>query len=716
MKAHTTRPLFIILTIFISTGFAEDRILPSLTISHASSTIIIDGDLSEPAWLSAAATNHFLEFEPGDNIIPSVETEVRMTYDEVNLYVAFLAYDNPENVRASYQNRDEVWSDDFVAVILDPFGESSTGIMIGSNPFGIQMDLKRSGQNDDPGFDIVYESQGKITDKGFQVEMAIPFSSLSFPKKEMQEWRIGFYRSVPREKKNQILWGGLDRNDPCFLCQLGFLKGIKGIQIKQILELLPAMVGSQSSSLDDQDQLQSGSFEGEPSLGFRYSFSSDLSAEFTLNPDFSQVEADAEQIDVNTTYALYFPEKRPFFNEGAELFKTYVNAVYTRSINNPVVAGRLITTIGKTTFAFLSAIDEDSPFTIPAEEQSYSAIGGKSLSNIFRAKHSLGKTGFYGIMLTDRRMEHGGSGSVAGIDFRYRFNKIYSLEMQGLLSSTEEPNDSLMQSIDLFGDGNTIEFDGEMFNGNAVEIEISRSTKLWHLEGSYEHKTPTFRAENGFITQNNYKEFKLVSRFQFWPNGDIISEYSIGTRGSLIQNFSDEVKQKEISIWTNVTLPLQTQIQIDFDYSLFERFKSTNMTDLWDVDVNINSQFSEKMMMGLGAGISESMVRYLDPPIRGTGQFFYIWSQIKFTKKLVVQPMVSYTEMKSIDRDSTYYSGYQSRIRVNYQFNRAFSFRIFTQYSDFSEVLQIQPLLSYQPSPFTIFYLGSDHGFDVTGN
>lgn len=702
--------------LFSSIVSADSQESKSLTIQRAEESIIIDGDFTEKIWETAASVTNFLEIDPGENVQPPVETEVKLTYDDNYLYVAFLAYDNPENVRATFGNRDEVFADDFVAIILDPYGESNTGIMLASNPFGIQLDTKNSGRDDNLGFDIVYNTQGKITEDGFQVEMSIPFTSLSFPVQEEQEWRVGFYRSLPRENRHQIAWGGLDRTNPCWLCQLGYLRGMKGIQKKQVLELLPAVVGSQAYYPDSLNVLKPNTAEGEPSLGFRYSFSSDLSAEFTLNPDFSQVEADADQIDVNTTYALFFPEKRPFFNEGSELFKTYINAVYTRSINDPIAAGRIIGKMGKTTFAFLSALDEHSPYTIPGEEKSYSAISGKSLSNIFRAKHSLGQAGFYGFMVTDRRMADGGSGTLTGFDFRYRFNKIYSLEMQTLLSNTAESSDSLLTDDDTFGDGYTMTFDGETFKGNAVEVEFSRTTKHVFLEAQYEHKTPEFRADNGFITKNNYKKYGFVSRVQFWPNGAILSSYNFGVGGGIFHNHSGELKKKKLKIWTNFTLPRQTNIEIDFEITPFERFKSTNMTGLWNWNINIHSRFSERIMLGFGTGLGEKMVRYLDIPEHGHSQFYYTWMQMKLTKKLSVQPMYSYSEMKTTTGDSTYYSGFTSRIRMNYQISKALSFRLFTQYSDFSNTLQFQPLISYRPSPFTIFYLGSTHGYDVTGD
>ncbi|MBT4155169.1 MAG: carbohydrate binding family 9 domain-containing protein, partial [Candidatus Marinimicrobia bacterium] len=485
---------------------------PTVEAERFYESITIDGNLEEESWGRATGTDYFIEIDPGENIMPSEKTKVKVGYDESNLYVAFWASANPADIRASYQKRDRAWGDDFVAIFLDTYGDANVGTMIGANPYGVQLDAKNDGNNDDESFDLIYESQGRITDSGYQVEMSIPFSSLSFPEQEVQEWKVGFYRSLPREKRAQIVWGGFDRTDPCFLCQLGTLTGIRDIKQRGSLEFLPAIVGSQASALDANNTLQKGDINGEASLGIKYSFSSDRFAELTINPDFSQVEADEQQVDVNTTFALYFQEKRPFFNAGNDLIDTWINPIYTRSINNPKIAGRIINRGQKLSWYMLSALDENSPYTIPGEEQSFSEMGGQSFSNIFRMKRTLNDGSFYGVLATDRRMaNNNGSGSTVGFDTRYRLNKKYQIEFQTVFSKTVEPNDSLLVDGSFFGDDYSFTFDGESFTGNAVELELRRDTEHWNLEMGYDHSTPTFRAENGFVSSNNEQRLYMES-------------------------------------------------------------------------------------------------------------------------------------------------------------------------------------------------------------
>jgi len=681
---------------------------PILEINRIHNAIKIDGNLTELEWGKAKGTDYFLEIEPGENIIPAEKTEVKVAYDDKNLYVAFWAFADPKDIRASFQKRDQAWMDDFVAIFLDTYGDANTGTMIGANPYGIQMDAKNNGGgDDDPTFDLVYESKGMITDEGYQVEMAIPFSSLSFPDKEVQEWKVGFYRSLPREKRSQIIWGGFDRTNPCFLCQMGTLIGIQGIKQRGSFEFLPAIVGSQVAELDQNNTLQKGNVQGEASFGIKYSLSSDRVIELTINPDYSQVEADEEQVDVNTTFALFFPEKRPFFNAGNDLIDTWINAIYTRSINNPIASGRMINRGQKNSWYLLSAIDENSPYTIPGEEQSFSLSGGRSISNIFRFRRTLEEASFFGILATDRRMvDNDGSGSVVGFDTRYKFNKTYQVEFQTLFSHTKEPHDSLLISNVNFGDNHTFTFDGESFTGNAMELEFRRETEHWGLETGYDHRSPAFRADNGFISNNNQRRVYLESYWVYTPD-KMISKVVGGFHSGIESNFDGQIKTRYTSFFGNVMLPRQTRLAANIITIPYNHFKNTELTGLWKIRLRINSQFNKLISFGGSLGRSIEKVTFLEIPEKGSSNSFSLWTRLKVSDRMQVGGTYENHRMTTLDKKEEYYSGYLTGIRMNYQYNQALSFRLLGQYNDFSQTFQLQPLVSYQPSPFTIFYIGS---------
>lgn len=692
---------------------SDDLKARELFITKVDQPIVIDGELNDAAWASAAATDHFLEIQPGDNVQPPYRTEVKLTYDNDYLYVGFIAESKPEEIRASVQKRDRVWDDDFISIIIDTYGDANSAVMIGANPFGIQLDALNKGDDDeDEDFDIIFDSKGKITDSGYQVEMAIPFTSLSFPKRSIQEWKVTFFRNLPRNNRHMIVWGGLDRSNQCWLCQMGSLKGIEGITQKGRVEFLPTVVGSQSSEMMDGSMVDSDPF-GEGSLGIKYSFSSDRNAEVTINPDFSQVEADEEQVDVNTTFALFFPEKRPFFNEGADLFDTEINVVYTRSINNPITAGRIINRGQNHSWSILSALDEDSPYIVPGEERSYSAMGGRSLSNIVRYKRSLENASFFGVLATNRKMlDNNGSGTVVGVDGRYRHNDMYQLEFQTLLSQTQEPHDSLLVSGNRFGDDHSFTFDGESFQGNAVRLSGSRRTESWNLEYEYNHSTPTFRAENGFITGNNRQQHEVKSFWFGFPDG-FISKYVAGFMVSNTQNMDGVQKERFLVSFFNLDLPRQTGVNLMYGKRFQYRFKDTELNGLYDLRLQVNSQINKRVRLGFSISQHNAPVRFLSVPEEGKFFTHGLWSRFQASDKLNLGFSYNYQKMTTMNQSEEYFSGYTSVGRINYQFNESLGIKVLGQYNDFSNSFIFQPLLTYQPSPFTIFYIGSSQNQEV---
>jgi hypothetical protein len=473
-------------------------------------------------------------------------------------------------------------------------------------------------------------------------------------------------------------------------------------------------VGSQASELEESGTLMNGNSFGEASLGIKYNFSSSRVAEITINPDFSQVEADEEQVDVNTTFALHYPEKRPFFNEGADLINTPINVVYTRSINNPTGAGRIINRGKKDNWVLLSAFDEDSPYIIPGEEQSFTRLGGKSSSNIFRYKRALNDGSFLGLIATDRRMvNNNGSGSVVGFDTHYRFNDKYQVEFQSVFSHTQEPNDSTLVSSATFGDNHTFTFDGESFSGNAVKIEIDRNTEHWRLEAGYDHKTPTFRAENGFESSNNSRRIFGQSIWIYFPD-NFFKQVIGGFHTGVEHNFDGEQKAKYIVGFGNLSMPRQTRLQFQYARRLQYRFKDMELNGTYDLKLNLNSQFSERYQFGTNIGRHVAPVRFLEVPEEGRLATNRFWVRMQASKQLNVGLSYNFQKMTTMDKKTDYFSGYTTTLRASYQHNKSLGFKVLAQYNDFSKTFQIQPLLTYQPSPFTIFYIGSTQNQNVS--
>ncbi|MGH7448843.1 MAG: DUF5916 domain-containing protein, partial [Longimicrobiales bacterium] len=453
-----------------------------------------------------------------------VRTEALLTYDDDHFYVAFTAWTEPREIRATLRQRDEIWDDDLVAVLIDTYGDGASGVLLIANAFGVQGDELFTPQGGDDSYDVIYRSRARITETGYQVEMAIPFRSLRMPSRDVHTWRINLYRRLPRSSVHEMTWAPLDTDNPCILCQSAPLTGIQGIASGGRLELLPAVVAAQAGAR----ATPSGAFEnGRPDiaagLGAKYTMENGWTAEATLNPDFSQVESDAAQVDVNTTFALFFPERRPFFQEGSDLFETPINVVYTRSINDPLAAAKLTGRIGPDTrIAYLGARDEHTPFIVPFEERSMVLQGGRSVSNVVRVRHAFMEDSHAGLLITDRRLDGGGSGSNISVDGSFRFAKSYRVNAQLTASRTTEPDDSLLTTgtTHAFGrdDTHTAAFDGERFAGRSTHLSFTRSARVWNFNLRYADATPTFRADNGFQSRNDFRRANASTTVSFYPD------------------------------------------------------------------------------------------------------------------------------------------------------------------------------------------------------
>jgi hypothetical protein len=693
------------------------HVRPTLEIRRAPGPIVLDGNLDDPGWVGAAKADGFTEFNPGDRIPPPVRTEVLVTYDDRRLYIAFIAHGDPAAIRATFTDRDRIFDDDFVGVLLDTYGDASWAYFLMVNPLGIQGDERFTNDGEDDGFDVVYESEGRITETGYQVEMAIPFASLRFPQRPEQVWRINFIRNYPRSTRHQLSWAALNRDDPCTLCQSGTLRGITGVRPGGQLELLPALVASQSGARvdpnDSRSEFDNRGVEADASIGIRYPFSSGWTAELTINPDFSQVESDAAQIDVNTTFALSYPERRPFFQEGSDLFDTRFNAVYTRSINDPVVAAKLTGRMGRTSVAYIGARDERSAIVLPFEERSAILEGGRSTSNILRIRRNFGNDSYVAGLLTDRRLEGGGSGTVVGADGQIRLGGPYRIDWQVLASHTAEADapgiSESIAGITFDGGRHTAALDGESYWGRAAHAALRRSARLWSFAVEYQEASPTFRADNGFETRNAFREIELETELDFYKVNPFIDEVRVGIEAVRGWNFDGVRKEDEIRPDLFVRLKGQTYVYLSHIFET-ERFRGVDLRGMRRWEAEVGSDFSRLVSLGISATRGDEIARTLETPRIGTGTGISAWATLKPTQRLEVSPSYSY-EALDLGDGTELYAGYIVRTRVSYQFTREFFLRLVGQFDDFDGALDVEPLLMYRMNPFSILYLGSTHGF-----
>ena len=703
------------------TAFHANTLL-EFAVARLPQSVQVDGKLDEPMWATATRLSNFVEVEPGDNCRPPVETEALIGYDDENLYIAFRCYDdNTGAIRASITDRDRMFGDDFAGVMIDTFRDQTNGYEFFVNPRGIQGDLYRSRNSEDSSYDTVWQSGGQITDFGWTAEIAIPFRSIRFPDRASQNWGVHVFRNRPRESRAQYSWAPISRDENCFFCQAGQMSGIEGINQGRNLEVLPYVIGNQSGSMtgdnDASFDWNNQSATGDMGVGVKYGLTPNHTLDFTYNPDFSQIESDATQIDANQTFALFYPEKRPFFLEGADRFSSMIDVVYTRSINDPLSAAKYTGKSGHNTISFITAMDETSPYIVPFEEQSGGAVGRDTYSNVLRYKRDVLKESFVGLIATDRRQRDGnGSNTTAGVDTRLRLDDHFTVWGQVQGSYTQEPDDTTMSgefNDVAFGDQGqyTGAFDGEDFVGHAVEGELARNGRHYNADLWFEDYSPTFRAENGFVTANDYRMVGFWNGYQFQLEKNPVFE-RIEPQLDMGRKYNYQGEFKDTWLQPNIWLRLKKQTYFWTGYLWSEeRFAGTLVPGIHRWVTEMDSEFSKYLSVGFDTRIGHSVVRDRDDPRLGDEFSYSLYTYFKPTSQVRFDVDYSSFRLDELDDGSNIFNTYVVRTKLTYQFSKSLFLRVVGEYVDDSRSLAVDPLLSYKINPFTVFFLGSSHSF-----
>ena len=411
-----------------------------------SDAIKIDGVMDEAAWQHATQINLDIETRPGENIPARVATVAYLLEDGDSIFIAFDARDpEPEKIRAYLRDRDSAWDDDFVGIILDTYNDERRAFEFFSNALGIQMDATNDDVNkrEDESWDGIWDSAGKISELGYIVEMEIPLSQLRFPDIDgKQTWGIDLVRFYPRDSRYRLANNSMDRSVNCYLCNLSEISGLENVEPGRDLEFVPTLTSSKTDSTDDPGvaPLQSGEAETEAGLSVRWGITPDVTANLAINPDFSQVETDVAQLDVNNQFALFFPEKRPFFLEGADYFTTPLDAVFTRTVADPDYGAKITGKRGNNTVGVYLAEDAITNLLFPGAFYSDgTSLDESNTAFVGRYSRSFGDASSFGALVTTRDGD-GYHNYVSGADLHWKISDQHSVNLQYLGSDTQYPD------------------------------------------------------------------------------------------------------------------------------------------------------------------------------------------------------------------------------------------------------------------------------------
>jgi Domain of unknown function (DUF5916) len=470
---------------------------PEIRISRAAGPIEVDGALGDPGWSGASRMETFYEIIPGDNVEPKVKTVGWLAYDDRYLYAAFEFSDpDPKSIRAPYDDRDVVPSyTDYGGLILDTRNDGKTATLFLVNPRNVQYDAitnEASGEDSSP--DFFWDSAARIGAAGWTLEIRIPFSSLRYERADPQTWGIFLYRNRTRDFRYQIMTSKLPRGSNCFICHEAKLVGLAGLPAGNHAVLAPYATGKQSRTPEGDlgSRLVDGGVGWDGGLDVKWTPNADTAIDATLNPDFSQIESDVAQIAANERFALFYPEKRPFFLEEADLFSTPIQAVYTRTITSPRWGARSTGQLGDTLYTFLVAEDRGGGSVIlPGSD--FSLLAPQDFSSrvaVGRVRRDFGGS-FASFLLTDREIEGGGHNRVFGPDFQWRPTAADSVRGQFLRGDTRTPDRPDLAA----------EWTGEDLGSHAAYINWSHSTPTWDWYLEHKDIGEDFRADLGFLPQ-----------------------------------------------------------------------------------------------------------------------------------------------------------------------------------------------------------------------
>jgi hypothetical protein len=510
---------------------------PSISIPRLSRAPSLDDFLTmQPQGeiaLQMAKVTGFTQRNPHDGEAVSEPTDAYLGYDQKNFYAVFVCFDDPKKVRARMSSREDIYDDDQVEVILDTFHDRRRAYAFQTTPLGVQWDAiwteasreEETQGHFDTSFDTVWDSRGKVTSRGFVVWISIPFKSLRFPATKMQDWGIILYRGITRKTEDSF-WPHITYKVEGRLGQAATLNGLEGISPGRDIELIPYSVLRGFRALDTRDPtnpyFQNATVQGQPGMDAKFVFRDHFTVDMTANPDFSQVESEDPLITVNQRYAVYFPEKRPFFLENEDFFRTPMDLFFTRNIGDPSAGIRSTGKDGPYSVGVMSTDDRSPGLAVP----DYSTLSGiRSYFTVARVSRDIFRQSSVGALYTDWECPTTGeSNRIGGVDTRLKLNPNWTLDGQAVTSSSNISGNFFSPTYSSqnceanyfpFSSGN--EGNGNHYAGPAERAELHRDGLHFTYDGVYNDISPGFVSMPGFINRVDIRETTQEVDYRFRP-------------------------------------------------------------------------------------------------------------------------------------------------------------------------------------------------------
>lgn len=728
---------------------------PAFSIPKTTSTIKIDAELNDKAWLNAHRVEMNNVTWPDDNVPAPVRTEAFVIEDGETLYVAFKAYDpEPEKIRAFLTDRDNNWRDDRVGLKIDTYNDSALAYQFFINPLGTQTDAIENEltKQESASWDIIWDSAGKITEFGYVVEIAIPLRNLNFNEDlDIQSWGMEFVRFYPRDKELRISNTNIDHDNSCWICQMVTVTGFEGAKQGNNFTAVPTFVSGVSENRDlDETRSWDKTENSDIGLDVKWGITPDITLNATLNPDFSQVEADSGQLNVNNTFALFTPEKRAFFLSNQDYFATPVNLIYTRNINAPDYGAKVSGKLGSHSFGAFVADDATTSFLMPGNmSSSLYKIEEESTNAALRYRYAINDEMAIGTTVTVRDSDSYHN-YLYSLDGKYKPSDSDTFDIQIMSSDTKVSDDLLMDIRNEFKDeieqpNGDIEIGGEQYlrtdslnaTGKSYRLAYRHENKDWFFRASHNNISEDFRADLAFFNNADYIK-NVIGGGRTWRSTGATwyDRYEIEGDWDRTTNQDGEQIEQEGEIFFNIWGPKQYFIR----HGLVARERAAGRVDETSLRINDNIyQFKEKEF--------RSWIEFKPNSNLWFGNFFKVGENIDFANKQLAdsfafEPRVdwninthlsaklSYKYNQLAKSGSTLYTAKLTDFRLTYQFSIRSFLRlsmvhfdidrnlenynedIREDYSSTYKSLASQLLYSYKLNPQTLFFIGySDGGY-----
>lgn len=651
-----------------------------------------------------AVVTEFRQFDPHDGEPISQPTAAYLSYDSKNLYIGWICKDDPSRIRARVAPRKQIDTDDRISIVIDTFGDHKHGYWFDTNPYGIQFDGRTTdGIGDDPSWEALWYTEGKITSDGYVVLQTIPFRSLRFPRASKQIWYISLARMIQRTNE-YALWPFVSHQRlPQFVGQNAPIEIDEDISAGRNFQLIPYGLLSSDKYLDDKTGFKQQE-EHHVGLDAKMVIHDALTLDMTLNPDFSEIGTDDPKVKANQRYEVIYPERRPFFLENASAFSTPEFLFFSRRIVDPQYGAKLTGTLGRWNLGAIAA-DDRAPGEVLVQGES--GHGDRAADEIIRGEREFGHQSHVGMFVSNSNFDSTWN-RVGSIDVRLLAHHNWSFAGQATVTQNQDA-------------------DGKYLAGRWYSGTLTQSGTHVNFVSDYTNRSPGVQVPLGYVSRVDVRNWENYYSYQWKPKaGHKILSFGPSIDTSINYDYEHRLENWYVGPGFSLSLPKLTYLSVSHGegYELYkgigfrERNTNFNIGTSWYKWLQLNATYGQGQQPNyyppaglqpfLGNANSASATLTLRPNPRLRLDQIYYYTRLETTPGVGIDPRTPACDV---------FTNHLIRSKVNYQFNRDYSFNAIFDYNSmlpnstlvtnsYSKQADTTLLFTYLPHPGTAFYLG----------